>query len=106
MGGTVGVSVAGAIFTAGVAAAMGAGINPNDVLAPEVRATLSPTDLSRLQAVLASSLQSVYVLFVGIGALSLLVAAFLPGGAPPREADDRPTQSEAVPSAAGASAAS
>ena len=36
IGGTVGVSIAGAIFTAGVtAAAAGAGVNPNEILSPD-----------------------------------------------------------------------
>jgi EmrB/QacA subfamily drug resistance transporter len=87
IGGTVGVSIAGAIFAAGVAAAAGAGINPNELLSPETRATLSGSDLAFLQNLLASSLRSVYVLFIGIAILATAIALFLPGG-PPREASD------------------
>jgi hypothetical protein len=82
IGGTVGVSIAGAIFTAGVATAAGSGINPNEILSPEVRASLASADLRFLQQVLADSLRSVYVLFVGVAVLATLVAAFLPGGIP------------------------
>ena len=57
IGGTVGVSIAGAIFTAGVATAAGAGINPNEILSPAVRATLAATDLRLLQQALADSLR-------------------------------------------------
>jgi EmrB/QacA subfamily drug resistance transporter len=82
IGGTVGVSIAGAIFTAGVTAAAGAGVNPNEILSPAVRATLAATDLRFLQQVLSDSLRSVYVLFVGVAALATVVAALLPGGVP------------------------
>jgi EmrB/QacA subfamily drug resistance transporter len=82
IGGTVGVSIAGAIFTAGVATAVGAGFNPNDLLSPEVRATISPSELGFLQDLLAGSLRSVYVLFVGVAVLSTIVGALLPAGPP------------------------
>jgi len=87
IGGTIGVSLAGAIFTAGVASAAGAGLNANEILSPEVRATLSATDLGFLQQVLAGSLRSVYVLFVAVAALATVVAALLPGGRPAQTSD-------------------
>ena len=80
IGGTVGVSVAGAIFTAGVVAATGSSLNANDVLSASARATLSPADLAALRGLLADSLRSVYVLFVGVAAVATVIAAFLPGG--------------------------
>ncbi|MDQ6669636.1 MAG: MFS transporter [Chloroflexota bacterium] len=82
IGGTIGVSLAGAIFSAGVASAAGAGVNANEILSSEVRATLSAADLGFLQQILAGSLRSVYVLFVGVAALATVVAALLPGGRP------------------------
>jgi EmrB/QacA subfamily drug resistance transporter len=82
IGGTVGVSIAGAIFTAGVATAAGAGINPNEILSPAIRATLAATDLRLLQQALADSLRSVYLLFVGVAFFATVVAVFLPGGVP------------------------
>jgi EmrB/QacA subfamily drug resistance transporter len=82
IGGTVGVSIAGAIFTAGVLSVAGSGINPNDLLSPAARATLSAADLSLLQTVLTGSLRSVYALFVGVAILATAVAALLPAGPP------------------------
>lgn len=87
MGGTVGVSIAGAIFTAGVAAAAGAGINPNELLSPATRASMSGSDLVFVQGLLAGALRSVYVLFIGMAVVATAIAAFLPGG-PPRQASD------------------
>ena len=94
IGGTVGVSVAGAMFTAGVLSAASGTLNPNDLLSPTVRAGLSPTDLAALQNVLASSLRSVYVLLLGVSAVATLVAAFLPGGPPQQVSDAGPPGAE------------
>jgi len=90
IGGTVGVSIAGAIFTAGVAAAAGAGINPNDLLSPATRASLSSADLAFLQNLLAEALRSVYVLFIAMAIVATAIAAFLPGGPPRQESDAGP----------------
>jgi EmrB/QacA subfamily drug resistance transporter len=82
IGGTVGVPIAGAFFAGYIAAAVAAGLDPNSVLAPDVRATLAQTDLTFLQAVLSDALRTVYVLFAITAALAVVVAAFLPGGRP------------------------
>jgi EmrB/QacA subfamily drug resistance transporter len=82
IGGTVGVSIAGAIFTSGVVTAAGAGINPNDLLSPTIRAGLSAVDLGFLQMLLADSLRMVYALLVGVAAAATAVAALLPSGPP------------------------
>lgn len=99
IGGTIGVSIAGALFTAGMMSASATAVNPNDLLTAEVRAELSPEVLATLQAVLTSALHNVYVLFVGVAALGTLLAAFLPGG-PPRQVSDaastEPSEAEAV----------
>jgi EmrB/QacA subfamily drug resistance transporter len=87
IGGTIGVSIAGALFTAGVMQASANSVDPNDLLSPSVRAGLSPDVLLALQNLLASALQSVYVLFIVVGAVATVIAAFLPGG-PPREVSD------------------
>jgi EmrB/QacA subfamily drug resistance transporter len=87
IGGTIGVSIAGALFTAGV---MQASVDPNSLLSPDTRASLSPEVLSALQALLASSLRSVYVLFIGVAAVATVIAAFLPGGPPQQVSDDGP----------------
>ena len=96
IGGTVGVSIAGAIFTAGVATAASLGINPNELLSPAGRAGLPASELAFLQGLLAGSLRSVYMLFVGVAALSTLVAMFLPAGAP-REVSEPGLEPAAVP---------
>jgi len=87
IGGTIGVSVAGALFTAGVLQASASGMNPNDLLSPSLRSGLSPDVLATLQALLTDSLRSVYILFIGVAAIATVVAAFLPGG-PPRQVSD------------------
>lgn len=87
IGGTIGVSVAGAIFTAGVVNAAPAGLNPNDLLSASTRAGLSPADLHALRDLLSGALRSVYLLFVSVAVLATFVAAFLPGG-PPRQVSD------------------
>jgi len=95
IGGTIGVSVAGAVFTAGVLSS-NASVNPNDLLSPDIRATLSPDALTALQALLAGSLRPVYELFIGVAAISVLVAAFLPGGPPRQVSDAGPGETEDV----------
>jgi MFS family permease len=82
IGGTIGVSVAGAIFSAGVVAAAGAGVNPNDLLSPTVRATLAPDQLRLLEGALVGAWHSVYLLFAVVAAVGVVVAALLPGGRP------------------------
>jgi len=101
IGGTIGVSIAGAIFTAGVLGAAG-NLNPNELLSPASRAGLSSLDLESLRGLLANSLRSVYMLFVAVAALATVIAAFLPGGRP-REVSDAgpPDEAARVPTAAG-----
>jgi EmrB/QacA subfamily drug resistance transporter len=89
MGGTVGVSIAGAIFATGVAAAAGAGVDPNNLLSPTVRAGLSGDALQQLEAALVSALHSVYALFIGVAVAAVVVAALLPGGKPPESPPER-----------------
>lgn len=84
IGGTIGVSIAGALFTSGV---MQATVDPNELLSPSVRSGLPPEVLAGLQALLAQSLSSVYVLFVGVAVVATLIAAFLPGGPPTQVSD-------------------
>ena len=87
IGGTVGVSIAGAIFTAGVASLGAAGLDPNDLLSPQLRAGLPLDQLGQLEAVLAAALHSVYALFAAIALAVLAICAFLPGG-PPHQVSD------------------
>jgi EmrB/QacA subfamily drug resistance transporter len=85
IGGTVGVSIAGAIFSSGVIAAAGTGIDPNDLLSPAVRATLGAADVQALEAVLTTSLHSVYALFAVVAAVGVGVALLMPSGRPAAE---------------------
>jgi EmrB/QacA subfamily drug resistance transporter len=98
IGGTIGVSIAGALFTAGVMSASSAAVSPNDLLSPDLRSGLTPDALAALQAVLADALHNVYVLFIGVAALSTIVAMFLPGG-PPQEVSDAGPSGEVEPAA-------
>jgi EmrB/QacA subfamily drug resistance transporter len=97
IGGTIGVSIAGAIFTTRLTSTAGtvtAGLNPNDLLSSAVRATLPPESLTTLQVLLASSLRPVYMLLVGVAVAATIVAAFLPGGRPRQESDAEAPGSE------------
>jgi EmrB/QacA subfamily drug resistance transporter len=101
IGGTIGVSVAGALFTSGVMQAGSISVNPNDLLEPSLRAGLSPDALATLQALLAGSLQSVYVLFIGVAVVGTVIAAFLPGGPPQQVSDAGVATEEMVTEAVG-----
>jgi EmrB/QacA subfamily drug resistance transporter len=98
MGGTVGVSIAGAIFTAGVATLIASGVDPNDLLSPSVRLTLPAGSLGLLETELTSALHSVYFMFMLVAAAVIAVAVFLPGGRP-QEASD-PGEAQSVSEAA------
>jgi MFS family permease len=95
IGGTVGVSIAGAIFAAGVLGAAAGNLNPNDLLSPAGRAGLSPQDLQSLRGLLADSLRPVYVLFAAVAAMATVIAAFLPRGRPREASDAGPPAGEA-----------
>lgn len=85
IGGTVGVSVAGAVFTASVAAEtarLGAGGVPeiNALLDPATRPTVPADLLPGLVAALETALHHVFLLVLAVGLAGLLVALRLPGG--------------------------
>ena len=101
IGGTIGVSIAGAIFTAGVLGGAVPGLNPNELLSPTNRAGLSPQDLEALRLVLANALRPVYMLLVGVGGMATVIAAFLPGG-PPHEVSNAGAPHQAEPTATAA----
>jgi hypothetical protein len=82
IGGTIGVSIAGAIFAAGVATAAREGLDANLLLSPLSAEQLAPAALDSLRSVLGDSLHGVYVLFVVVSVLATVVAVFLPGGRP------------------------
>ncbi len=82
IGGTVGISLAGAIFAAAVGSAAGTAGDPNQLLSVEGRATLGSGQRAAQQVALAAALQPVYAGFVVVAALALAVATLLPGGRP------------------------
>jgi MFS family permease len=87
MGGTVGVSIAGAIFSVGVASLTATGVDPNDLLSPTIRSTLPAGSLGLLETVLTGALHSVYGMFAVVSAAVVLVGALLPGGRPHQVSD-------------------
>lgn len=85
IGGTIGVSVAGAVFAVSVAATSAA-VDPNLLLTAQGRAGLSAQQLAALEVDVAAALKAVYTGFVGLAGLALLAAALLPGGDPGQHA--------------------
>jgi len=82
MGGTLGVPIAGVFFAGYITAAASAGFNANDLLSPELRASLAGPELAFLRGSLTDSLHLIFVLFAVLAVLATLVAAFLPSGRP------------------------
>ncbi|HKG12534.1 MAG TPA: MFS transporter, partial [Pyrinomonadaceae bacterium] len=100
IGGAVGVAIMGAVLTAGLAshlqsaARAGTGhlteeraaelaSNPNALIDPEARASLTPEVLDTLQDAMARSIQKVFWVGTALAALALLVSLWLPrAGAP------------------------
>jgi EmrB/QacA subfamily drug resistance transporter len=78
IGGTLGVSVAGAVF----AAILGAGGSADvaQLLSPESRAALSPTDFQRAVTHLADAVRAIYTLGVVVAVVATLQVLLLPGG--------------------------
>jgi EmrB/QacA subfamily drug resistance transporter len=79
IGGILGLSVAGAIFSAGVSQVSSRGIDPNDLLSPSGSGVSGP-DLAFVQGVLAGSLHAVFVLMAVAAVLAGIAAALLPRG--------------------------
>jgi MFS family permease len=74
VGGTVGVAIAGALFSAGLR------LDVTDLLAVDRRAALAVPQLQQLSTALAQALEPVYWLFIAVSVLALAALAFLPGG--------------------------
>jgi EmrB/QacA subfamily drug resistance transporter len=79
IGGIVGLSMAGAIFSTGVTRVSSRGVDPNQLLSPGSSARLTP-DLAVLQDLLAGSLHTVFLLLAVAAALAGVAAALLPPG--------------------------
>jgi MFS family permease len=88
IGGILGLSVAGAMFSAGVSQVSSRGIDPNELLSPTGSGVAGP-DLAFVEGVLAGSLHAVFVLMAVAAVLAGIAAALLPPG---RLRGARPTQ--------------
>ncbi len=100
IGGTIGVSLAGAVFAAAVASAPGSAGDPNQILSMDTRATLAPAQLDVLRRTVADSLGTVYTGFLATAVLALGVTALLPGGPAAEHAWQGSTAEEAAEPAA------
>jgi hypothetical protein len=81
IGGAIGVAIMGAVLSAGLANRMHGQFqleNPNALMEPSLRATLSPATLEALRQALYESLQNVFSLSIYVSALSLILVLRLP----------------------------
>ncbi len=74
VGGTLGIALAGALFTSGLH------LDVSDLLAPERRAALAPDQLAMLRSTLAQALEPVYWVFLIAAVLALVAMALQPSG--------------------------
>jgi EmrB/QacA subfamily drug resistance transporter len=79
IGGILGLSVSGAIFSAGVSAVSSRGIDPNQLLTPS-GSSVPAAELPFVEGVLAGSLHAVFLLMAASALLAGLAAALLPPG--------------------------
>ena len=79
IGGILGLSVAGAMFSAGVSQVSSRGIDPNELLSP-TGSGVAGADLTFVEGVLAGSLHAVFVLMAVAAVLAGIAAALLPRG--------------------------
>jgi EmrB/QacA subfamily drug resistance transporter len=82
IGGTLGVSLAGALFAFGLSSAVGSGVDPTDVLSADRRALLGPAQIEAARGLLLGALAPVYSLFVVAATAGLAVMTLLPAGRP------------------------
>jgi MFS family permease len=76
VGGTLGVSLAGALF--GLSLASAAGLEPTDLLSADRRAALTPAQLADTRALLVAALAPIYTLVVAASAAGVAIMALLP----------------------------
>lgn len=81
IGGAISVAALGAILGAHLATAGLGGLDPNAVLQPELRETLTEENLQALQTTLLAGLQEVYGAVIWIAVAGLAVALAFPRGA-------------------------
>jgi EmrB/QacA subfamily drug resistance transporter len=88
IGQALGAGIAGAILNFSLArTAPSAGDTLNQLLAPDLRASLDPQLIDQLSHAIASSLHEVYVIAGVLAALTLAVVALIPAGASPTKTD-------------------
>lgn len=80
IGGTIGVSVAGALFAASIASSLGPSVDASQLLSEAGRAATNPAQLAAMQRTLDEALHAVYVFLSVVGVLTLLACMALPGG--------------------------
>jgi MFS family permease len=94
IGGSVGVAVAGAVFTAGVNVAAAAGVDPNLLMSEAGRAQIPPDQAAVLENVLAHTLGDVFLVFVAAALCAAAALAFLPSRV--HEPSEDGTEAQAV----------
>ena len=86
IGGALAVAVFGAIMNAEMHAALGRAVNANAALDPQLRARLSPAELSSFTAGLSSGLHAVFLACGLLSLVGLAVTLFFPAGSPAEHA--------------------
>jgi EmrB/QacA subfamily drug resistance transporter len=80
IGGAIAVAALGAMLTAHLSGTLGAHVDPNVALDPDIRGTVPPATLGELVSALHEGLQSIYMVMAGLAAVGILVALRFPGG--------------------------
>ena len=79
IGGSIGVAVAGVVFSSGIRDAARSGVDPNLLLSSAGRLQIAPEEVLALQTSLAQSFDGVFLVFVVAALLAAVVLALLPG---------------------------
>ncbi len=80
IGGAVAVAALGAVLNAHLAVTLGADVDPNVALNPELRTMIPPESLAQLVTALEGGLGSIYLVMAGLAAIGIAVALHFPGG--------------------------
>lgn len=94
IGGAIAVAALGALLNSRMAAATGAGADPNVAMDPELAAGMDPAALGALRQALGDGLHGVYVGMAAVAALGLVAALAFPRGSARSHAhqDGRPRE--------------
>jgi hypothetical protein len=90
IGGSVGVALAGVVFTAGISVASASGVDPNLLMSAAGRAQVPADQMGMLQVTLANTLDGVFLVFVGAALCATASLAFLPSRV--RELEPQPVR--------------